>query len=30
MPKKPSFKSDEELWAYIEEQEALLNQQTAR
>jgi TPR repeat protein len=23
--KKPSFKSDEELWAYIEEQEALLN-----
>src|SRR5580700_10814277 len=24
--KKLSFKSDEELWAYIEEQEALLNQ----
>lgn len=24
--KRPSFKSDEELWAYIEEQEALLNQ----
>ena len=24
--KKPDFKSDEELWSYIEEQEALLNQ----
>jgi TPR repeat protein len=24
--KKPSFKSDEEMWAYIEEQEALINQ----
>lgn len=24
--KKPSFESDEELWTYIEEQEALLNQ----
>jgi hypothetical protein len=24
--KQPSFKSDEELWAYIEQQEPLLNQ----
>ncbi|HWZ34165.1 MAG TPA: tetratricopeptide repeat protein [Bryobacteraceae bacterium] len=24
--KKPSFKSDDEMWAYIEEQETLLNQ----